>query len=246
MRSRSAAGLFLLATLALLTGAGPSSAQWDDRYPSSGQRFQSPYGGYDYGARQRPSTRYEPRQPHYRAAPARQYSAPQPRLYYYDPRTGTRQTYDPRTADGPSYDPRPAQPTYQQPTIPFFGGSREVARPAPEYREPRRPAYSPPREARRSYEPPPRKVRRYVPAAPSPKSEKPEIAEVEPSVYVAVFGDAMAELVAQGLDTALEDADDVGVEPKTKADASLARPDVYDWPKAIREALSGGPKLKYA
>jgi len=225
MRWRSAAALFFATLLLLGAGARPSLAQ-DERYPQTDERFRSQsYGGYDYGARQRPSTR----QPYYQAAPARQ-----PQLYYYDPRTGTRQAYDPRTAD---------RPAYQRPTNSWFG-PREVAR--PEYREPRRPAYAPSREARRSYEPPPRKVRRYVPAAPSPKSDKPEVAEVEPSTYVAVFGDALAELVAQGLDAALEDAEDIGVEAKARADSGLVRPEVYDWPKAIREALAGEPKIKYA
>ena len=158
---------------------------------------------------------------------------PSSRLYYYDPRSGTRQQYEPRPATRQAY---PSQPS----GFPFFSGPREPAQPSYE-------PYYERRQARRSYDPPPRKARRYVPAAPRPeKPDKPEVAEVEPSSYVVVFGDALAELVAQGLDTAFEDADDIGVEKKVRADSGLVRPDVYDWPKAIQEYLNGGQKVTYA
>ena len=147
--------------------------------------------------------------------------------------SGTRQQYDPRPATRQAY---PSQPS----GFPFFSGPREPAQPSYE-------PYYERRQARRSYDPPPRKARRYVPAAPRPeKPDKPEVAEVEPSSYVVVFGDALAELVAQGLDTAFEDADDIGVEKKVRADSGLVRPDVYDWPKAIQEYLNGGQKVTYA
>jgi uncharacterized protein len=223
MRWRSAAEL-VLASLVLFATGGPSSLAQDDRYPGT-QRFGQPQGyGSSYGARQRSSTQYDRYQPQ---------AQPSSRLYYYDPRSGTRQQYDPRPATRQAY---PSQPS----GFPFFSGPREPAQPSYE-------PYYERRQARRSYDPPPRKARRYAPAAPRPeKPDKPEVAEVEPSSYVVVFGDALAELVAQGLDTAFEDADDIGVEKKVRADSGLVRPDVYDWPKAIQEYLNGGQKVTYA
>lgn len=242
MRLHSLVGLLLAALLLVTTGASVSFAQseYDLRYPGADPRpRQSWFGGSDYGARQRSSTYSEPREPS-------GYGSQPRRLQYYDPRTGAQRTYESRPVERPTYNARPAQPSSDSPFRFLFGGGQEPSAPVYERpREARRPVYTrPTREARRSYEPPPRKVRRYVPAAPKP--EKPEVAEVEPSTYVGVFGDALAELVADGLDTALEDAEDIGVERTTKSDSSLVRPDVQDWPKAIREALAAEPKIKYA
>jgi uncharacterized protein len=145
--------------------------------------------------------------------------------YYYDPRTGTRQPY------------APARPTYQQPAFPWFSQPREAARPYVEPREAR--PYAEPRER------PTRRVRRYVPAAPK-AADKPEVAEVEPSQNVVVFGDSLAELVGQGLDDAFEEVEDIAIVRKARGDSGLVRTDAYDWPKAIQEYLSGDPKVRYA
>jgi hypothetical protein len=244
MRWRSAAELAFASLLLFATGGPASLAENEDRSRYQViERFGQPrYGEPSYG--QRSTTQYDRYQrPSPYASPGYQ-AQPSGRLYYYDPRTGTRQQYDPRPAARQAY---PSQPTYQQPqpgVFPWFSRLREAARPY----EPARPSYEP-RQARRSYEPPPRKVRRYVPAAPKAAdraADKPDIAEVEPSSYVVVFGDALAELVAQGLEAALEDAEDIGVEKKVRADSGLVRTDVYHWPKAIQEYLAGGQKVTYA
>jgi hypothetical protein len=219
MRLRFAA-LLAATLLSIMTGAPSSFAQYDDsgRYPF----LERPSAGY--GARQRPSTQYEhyePRQPTY-----------QPRGSYYEQR-----------AARPYYDQRPAR-SYYQPTVPFFQPTvpsygyavpREVRRP-PEVR----------RRVVRPAEPPPKKIRRYAPAAPSPKIDKPEVAEVEPSTYLVVFGDSLADLLAQGLDTVLEEAEDIAIERKIRGDSGLARNDVHDWPKVIQDTLNGGQKITYA
>ncbi|HEX8165784.1 MAG TPA: DUF459 domain-containing protein [Beijerinckiaceae bacterium] len=244
MRWRFAAELAFASLLLFATGGPASRAENEDRSRyqvierfGQPQRYGPPYG-------QRSSTqadRYQRPSPY--AAPG--YQAPSSRggSYYYDPRT-RQQYYDPRPAPRQAYPSQPyqPQPAYQpQPSVfPWLSRPQETARPY----EPGRPYYEP-REARRSYDPPSRKVRRYVPAAPK-AADKPEVAEVEPSSYVVVFGDALAELVAQGLDSALEDAEDIGVEKKTRADSGLVRPDVHDWPKAIQEYLNGGQKVTYA
>ena len=243
LRWRSAAGLVAASLLLFATGGPTSLAENEDgsRYQVIPRFGQQPYGAQPY-ARQRSTTqqdRYQRPAPSY-ASPGYQ-AQPRGGSYYYDPRT-RQQYYDPRPASRQAYPSQPQQPAYQpQPSgFPFFSAPREVVRPY----EPARPYYEP-REARRSYDPPPRKVRRYVPAAPR-AADKPEVAEVEPSSYVVVFGDALAELVAQGLDTALEEAEDIGVEKKVRADSGLARADLYDWPKAIQEYLAGGQKVTYA
>jgi uncharacterized protein len=127
------------------------------------------------------------------------------------------------------YDPRTGgrQP-YAQPASPWFSQPREAARP---YVEPR--------------ERPTRRARRYVPAAPR-TADKPEVAEVEPSQNVVVFGDSLAELVGQGLDDAFEEVEDVAIVRKARGDSGLVRTDAYDWPKTIQEYLSGDPKVRYA
>lgn len=224
MRWRSAAE-FLLAGLLLLPTAGTSAFAEDEdrsRYFML-ERGRQAYGDA-YGARQRSTTQYDR---YGRGDPYGGYrGAAQPRLYYYDPRSGARQPLDYRSAR-PAYPP--PQPYYQpQPAFPWFSPPREAARPPVE-----------PREAR-----PTRRVRRYVPAA--PKSDKPEVQEVEPSTHVAVFGDSLAELVGQGLDDAFEEAEDIAIVRKARGDSGLVRADVQDWPKAIREYLAADPKVRYA
>ena len=248
MRWRSAAELVAASLLLLATGGPTSLAENEDRsrYQVIERFGQQSYGAQPY-ARQRSTTQYDryQRPPSY-IPPGYGYQAqPSRGGSYYDPRT-RQPYYDPRPAPRQAY---PSQPYQPQPSLfPWFSRPQETARPS----EPARPSYEPrearpyyePREARRSYDPPPRKVRRYVPAA--PRADKPEVAEVEPSSFVVVFGDALAELVAQGLDAALEEAEDIGVERKVRADSGLVRPDVYDWPKAIQEYLNGGQKVTYA
>jgi hypothetical protein len=221
MRWRSAAELVLASLLLLLTGGPAAVAQNEDssRYFMLGRQ---PYSyGNAYQQRQRSTTRQE----RY-ARPDAGYG--QQRYYYYDPRTGGRQPY--------AYPARP-QPTYQQPVFPWFSQPREAARPYVEPREAR--PYAEPRER------PTRRVRRYAPAAPK-AADKPEVAEVEPSQNVVVFGDSLAELVGQRLDDAFEEVEDIGIVREARGDSGLVRTDAYDWPKAIQEYLNGDPKVRYA
>src|SRR5215211_7843457 len=89
---------------------------------------------------------------------------------------------------------------------------------------PRAPGYAPrgsdeyqPRRSR-SYAPPPRRTRSYVePRRPrrseakarlAPAAPKPEVAEVDPSTHIVVFGDRLADLLGEGLEEAYDEADD--------------------------------------
>jgi len=174
---------------------------------------------------------------------SRERAAPPPEARPYGTSRGS--AYGTRRARPVEERERVARPVYQpsQPLFPFFSGPREAPPPVEyqdEPRQARRPYQG--REVRR-YEPPVKKVRRYVPAAPSPRDEA---VEVEPSIHVVVFGDAFAEKLAQGLDVALEDAEDIAIERRLRGDSGLARADVHDWPKVVADYLAANPKITYA
>ena len=228
MRRRSVPGLVCAGLLLLATGGPAALAENDDRYPGI-QRFGQPQGyGSAYGARQRSSTQYDRYQP--QAQPSsravllrsalRHAAAIRPAPGHP---AGLPVAADlPAAAGRVSVLLRPARAAVLRALLRAAPGAAEL-RPAAAKGAALRPGGAEAREA-----------------------DKPEVAEVEPSSYVVVFGDALAELVAQGLDTAFEDADDIGVEKKVRADSGLVRPDVYDWPKAIQEYLNGGQKVTYA
>lgn len=227
MRRRTLAGL-LITSLLTLGGGGPAVAQGEDgiRWPWNLGRERPPEADTrPYGTSRGSAYETRPRRP----VEQRERAA--------------RPTYERRA---PAYEP-------PEPLFPFFAPRREATpTPPPVYqdepREARRP-YQPRREVRRVYEPPPKKVRRYVPAAPavpSPKEDKVEVVEVEPSIHVVVFGDAFAEKLAQGLDVALEEAEDIAIERRLRGDSGLARADVYDWPKVMADFLATNPKITYA
>jgi hypothetical protein len=77
-------------------------------------------------------------------------------------------------------------------------------------------------------------------------AEKPQEPEVEPSIFVAVFGDSLADLVSKGLDDVLEENLDIEIINKARGNSGLTRADNYDWPKAVQEFLGSGQKITYA
>jgi hypothetical protein len=116
-------------------------------------------------------------------------------------------------------------------------------RPEPAYAP--QPSYRP--ERRRARPEPPREVRRRAPqASPSREADKKEEPQVEPSTFVVVFGDSLADLVGKGLDDAFEENLDVEIVNKTKGDSGLVRTDNYDWPKAIQDVLASDQKISFA
>jgi uncharacterized protein len=177
-----------------------------------------------------------------------QYGEPiyQPRRGYYAPPPGTY--YRPAP---PGYVQPPPGYYYPQPqpqrraygNQPYYPGT--MVRPAPQ------PGFS----LRRLFgveEEAPRPVQPAVPRARPPRP-KPPVAvarqvkpKVDPSTYVVVFGDALADQTGQGLDDAFEETPDVAVARKTKAEGGLARGEAGEWPKFIRETLDGGQKATVA
>ncbi|MDF2971322.1 MAG: hypothetical protein K0R61_1772, partial [Microvirga sp.] len=133
-------------------------------------------------------------------------------------------------------------PNYYQPSQPYYPNNPWYApRGAPEYVQPRRRSRTqvrPPQS--RSYAEPRRPSRIKVApprarvARPRPQPDaKPEVTYVEPAMHVAVFGDQLAESVADGLEAAFEDVDDILVVQDTKTEGAIARPG-QDWPKIIQ------------
>ncbi|MCU4178140.1 DUF459 domain-containing protein [Bosea sp. BH3] len=97
--------------------------------------------------------------------------------------------------------------------------------------------YQQPRQ--RVVAPPP--VRRRQ--APVIVRDDPVVPKVDVAHHVLVIGDSLGNLLADGLDDALEDRPDVEVVHKAKADSGLVRSDFYDWPKAVSEILAGDQKI---
>jgi uncharacterized protein len=60
------------------------------------------------------------------------------------------------------------------------------------------------------------------------------------------FGDSLADLVTNGLETAFEDNADLKVVSKTRGDTGLTRLDHHDWPKTIQDVLATDQKITYA
>ncbi|HUZ92267.1 MAG TPA: SGNH family hydrolase [Methylocella sp.] len=117
-----------------------------------------------------------------------------------------------------------------------------VARPRPEFHR------AAPRErSRRSYPSAERAFRRpterggakaiaRVPAKPA----------VAPTYFVAVLGDSLGQMLAQGLSEAFENRPDVAVLRKAKEDSGLVRDDFFDWVKATQDLLASGEKINFA
>ncbi len=73
--------------------------------------------------------------------------------------------------------------------------------------------------------------------------DDPVIPKVDVSSHVLVMGDSLANLLANGLDDALNNRPDVEVIHRAKPDSGLVRSDFYDWPKAASELLASDQKI---
>lgn len=73
--------------------------------------------------------------------------------------------------------------------------------------------------------------------------DDPVIPKVDVAHHVLVMGDSLGELLAGGLDDALNNRQDVAVIRKAKADTGLVRTDFYDWPKVAAELLASDAKV---
>ena len=83
-------------------------------------------------------------------------------------------------------------------------------------------------------------------AAKKDKTQKPEDPNAPPPFHVAVIGDSLGQMLADGLDEAYADRPDIRILHKAKDSTGLVREDYFDWPKAARELLAGGDKIDMA
>ncbi|TDX63430.1 hypothetical protein EDE12_10768 [Methylosinus sp. sav-2] len=83
-------------------------------------------------------------------------------------------------------------------------------------------------------------------AAKKDKTQKPEDPNAPPPFQVAVIGDSLGQMLADGLDEAYSDRADIRILHRAKDSTGLVREDYFDWPKAARELLAGGDKIDMA
>jgi hypothetical protein len=115
----------------------------------------------------------------------------------------------------------------------------------PKVRRPRRRPAPPPAEAAR----PPTPSLPAAVAAPSrgdPAAQAaPPPAPVEPTTFVAVIGDSIADGLAAGLQEGFADAPELQVKRFTRPNAGLVRADYHDFVAEARKAIESGP-ITYA
>lgn len=86
-------------------------------------------------------------------------------------------------------------------------------------------------------------VVRRRPPAPVVVRDDPVIPKVDVAHHILVIGDSLANLLASGLEDALEDRPDLAVIAKAKADSGLVRSDFHDWPKVASDLIAGDAKI---
>lgn len=70
------------------------------------------------------------------------------------------------------------------------------------------------------------------------KLKNPDGSAIEPSFFVAVIGDSLAQMLADGLEEAYADRPEIRFLHKAKDNSGLTRDDFYDWPKAVHDLLA--------
>ena len=122
----------------------------------------------------------------------------------------------------------------------FRPAPNRVTKPAPEYygHEPQSHVERPKSSARRAAHKSPEK-----PVEKSAAGDKPHI---EPTFFVAVLGDSLGQMLAQGLTEAFEKRPEVAILRKAKENSGLVRDDFYDWTKATADLLASNEKIDFA
>ncbi len=134
-----------------------------------------------------------------------------------------------------------------------YGGVRQPVQPSPYYgrvdpyydprRDPRYVAPARPAPERRTARRRPPAIAAPAPAVQAPAPEKKQETKVEITTRVAVFGDSLADLVADGLSEAFEEAAEIEIISEAKADTGLVRRDTQDWAKGVRDFLAANEKI---
>ncbi len=82
-----------------------------------------------------------------------------------------------------------------------------------------------------------------------PNGQNPAVAQkpaVPPSFFVAVLGDFLGQLLAQGLTEDEADQPAIAILNKGRESSGLVRDDFYDWTAAVKELLASGQKINVA
>jgi hypothetical protein len=103
--------------------------------------------------------------------------------------------------------------------------------------------FSPSQPAPQALPSTPKPVRKRPPAPAATVSDRPAVPKVEPTVFVTVIGDSLAENLAAGLTDAFEDNPEVQVSRRTRTSSGLVRDDFYDWRKSAREIAASPEKI---
>jgi hypothetical protein len=116
---------------------------------------------------------------------------------------------------------------------------QRAVKPRPEYH----------RAAPRPYLARPRSSRPAIERATGKAGEK-AIAKAKPTAastyFVAVLGDSLGQMLAQGLSEAFENRPEVAILRKAKENSGLVRDDFFDWTTATRDLLASGEKIDFA
>jgi uncharacterized protein len=85
---------------------------------------------------------------------------------------------------------------------------------------------------------------------PAGKAGEKAVAKAQPALaptyFVAVLGDSLGQMLAQGLSEAFENRPEVAILRKAKEDSGLVRDDFFDWTNATRDMLASGEKIDFA
>lgn len=100
------------------------------------------------------------------------------------------------------------------------------------------PSASSVRAVRRASQPVWREPVRYAAPASSGIPATPAAPPEPPSFFIAVLGDSLGVLMAQGLQEAYAERPEIAVLRKAKESSGIVRDDFYDWPRAVRDMLA--------
>jgi hypothetical protein len=87
-----------------------------------------------------------------------------------------------------------------------------------------------------------------APQAPVVAPAAPVVAQkpAEPTFFVAVIGDNIGQLLAQGLQESFGDQPEISVLRRTRENTGLVRDDYFDWQKGARDLLASNDKINIA
>ncbi|MGH6935767.1 MAG: SGNH/GDSL hydrolase family protein [Methylocella sp.] len=85
---------------------------------------------------------------------------------------------------------------------------------------------------------------------PAGKAGEKAVAKAQPAVaptyFVAVLGDSLGQMLAQGLGEAFENRPEVAILRKAKENSGLVRDDFFNWTQATQDLLASGEKIDFA